>query len=266
MHPFLKYLKKAILLVSAALAGVAMAAGGPVVFTWSPANTTPALSVVGSSITADTIEVKTYLTSTIQANGTAPFHQILQITGFDLNGLPVSAPGFNSTYGLYFDINGITKFGPGPPSYSVLNIALMADPGNNNGALSATTVAGLQFANGTGGDILLGSGSLVSASLQLDATGTRHAQYVDTFAAAGGEAAFFSAVFPYLDITLTTPAANFAAIAQPDGTTIDLVNGGSGLVTAAAPEPGSMALLGSGLVAVFLASRRKSLRNETRYV
>jgi hypothetical protein len=259
MRQLSAFFQTAALIIIVSSAVFRTAAANPLVFTWNPANANPALAVAGSSVTADTIDVKTYLTSTIQADGTAPFHQILQITGFALNGQSVSAPGLNTSYGLYFDINGVTKFGGGPPSYSVLNISLMADPGNNDGTLSATIGSGLQFSNGTSGDVVLGSGSLVSASLQLDATGTRHAQYVETFATAGGEAAFFANVFPYLNIALTTPPANFAAIAQPGGTTIDLVNGGSGVVTVApAPEPGSMALLGCGLVAVFFVRRRRN--------
>jgi hypothetical protein len=150
--------------------------------------------------------------------------------------------------------------GGGPPAYSKLDISLVADPGNNDGALSATIPAGLAFSNGTAGDIVLGSGTLVSASLSLDGAGVRHAHYVETFAPVNAEAAFFGNAFPRLDIMLTTPGPNYAAVPQPDGTVINLVNGGVGQVTLApAPEPVSIALLGGGLLGIFLIGRRLRL-------
>ncbi len=221
------------------------------VFTWDLSKSVPALGASGSTITADTIDVTTYLRAVVQSNGNAAFNQILQITGFELNGHPVAAPGLNSSYGLYFAINGSNQFS----TYTSLNISLMADPGDNDGTLSAT-VSGFGFSNGTAGDFVLGSGTLLAASLALDASGVRHANYVETFASAPGEAGFFGITSPGLQALLTTPAANFAALPQPDGITIDLVNGGIGQVTFT-PEPATMTLLGAGLVALLLTRRRK---------
>jgi hypothetical protein len=193
----------------------------------------------------------------VQTNGVAVFSQILQVTGFELNGQPVNAAGFGRGYGLYFNINGITTMNGGPPVYSVLNASLVADPGNNDGTVSATVGGGLAFSNGTAGDFALGSGTLISASLGLDGSGTRHAHYLDSFQSQAGEAAFFGNLAPPLmDVVLTTPGTAFAAILQPDGTTINLVNGGTGQVTFGAPEPASMLLVGGGLLAVFLVGRR----------
>jgi hypothetical protein len=229
-------------------------------FTWDPSKSIPVLAGPGSSFTADTIDIKTYLSSVVQVNGTSAFRQVLPITGFELNGQPVTATGLNSAYGLYFNISGISQMSGGAAAYSNLDISLVADPGNNDGALSATIPAGLAFSNGTAGDIVLGSGALVSASLGLDGAGVRHAHYVETFTPANGQAAFFGNAFPLLDIMLTTPAPNFASVPQPNGTVINLVNGGVGQVTLApAPEPVSIALLGSGLLGIFLIGRRLRL-------
>jgi len=238
-------------------ASYSMATAAPIAFTWDPSKSIPALAAPGSSFTADTVDVQTYLSALVQMNGISTFKQVLQVTGFELNGKQVTAPGLNSSYGLYFNITGVSQMGGGPATYSNLDLSLIADPGNNNGVLSATMPGGLAFTKGVSGDIVLGSGTLVSATLGLDSGGVRHAHYVETFAPVSGEDAFFGAIWPRLDIVLTTPGPNFAAIRQPDGTIINLVNGGIGQVTLApAPEPASIALFGGGLLAVFLIGRR----------
>ena len=223
-------------------------------FTWDLSKSLPALAGQGTSFTADAIDTTTYLTGVAQANGTA-FRQVLRVTGFRLNGQPVTASELNSGYGLYFDIIGATEVTAGGPRYTNLNLSLLADPGNNDGILSATSVAGPTFSNGTSGDFVLASGTLIAASLSMDAAGI-HAQYVMSFAPASEEFGFFGLPLPLLDAALTTPLADFRVIPQPDGTALDLVSGGTGQVTfEAAPEPSSLALLGGGLLAFFLFSR-----------
>src|SRR5205823_615386 len=88
----------------------------------------------------------------------------------------------------------------GPPArtaamFGTLNISLMGDPGNNNGAITATT-SGVSFANtgatGVADDITLGFGTLVSAMLSFNpATGVRSAHFVENFQPATTQAAFF---------------------------------------------------------------------------
>ena len=105
-----------------------------------------------------------------------------QITGFTLNGAPVATPtGLNGTpgaagsYGLYLTMQTQTQFIGPPNTYRYLsgNVALMLDPGNNNGAASSTP-SGLTFANtgptGKADDITLATGSLVSGHYSLNPT------------------------------------------------------------------------------------------------
>src|SRR5437868_2894827 len=80
-----------------------MAAAGP--FTWDPSQANPPLSAAGSAFTADTINVSTYLHAIHPPDGSFVLDQLLNVVGFQLNGQPVTAPGFGSTYGLYFRLN-----------------------------------------------------------------------------------------------------------------------------------------------------------------
>jgi hypothetical protein len=231
------------------------ASAAPITFTWDPSKASPALA--GSSFTADTIDATSYLHSVNQTNGSFVEEFILQISGFELNGLPVIAPGLNSSYGLYVTINASGQTVAGRTTFNNLDITLMADPGNNDGAPSST-LAGVSFANGTAGDFALGSGTLLSASLALDSAGVRHAHFVESVMRVPGEGGFFSGGSTVFEVFLTTPPAAFRAVPQPDGTTIQMVNGGSAQADFV-PEPASLALFGSGLIAVALIRRRKVL-------
>ena len=99
-------------------------------------------------------------------NGVTPEHLIQTIDGFTLGGAPVSAPGLNSSYGLYLELFGSGQPIAGAFTFSFLNVALKADVGYDDGTPSST-LAGLAFSNpaGTANDVTLATGSLISASL-----------------------------------------------------------------------------------------------------
>jgi hypothetical protein len=135
----------------------------------------------GAPIKFDQLDTVNYLHSDNKADGSAVEHFILQVNGFEQNGAHVTVPGFGSDFGMYFIIDATLAPSTGAPVFSSLNIALMVDPGNNDGAPSSTQSGGASFANGTAGDFALATGSLVSASLALNAdpvAGTRHANFV----------------------------------------------------------------------------------------
>src|SRR5215469_5965649 len=132
-------------LVVAALTGAAPALANPLPFHWNPAGASPPLG--GSAFTADTIVREEYLRSVVQPDGSFVASRILVITGFSLNGNPVTPVGFGSSYGLYFDIvdTGVDHL-PTSISFASSDFILKADPGNHDGPVSATP-AGIGFAN-----------------------------------------------------------------------------------------------------------------------
>src|SRR6476646_6334790 len=91
------------------------------------------------SVTFDQFDTTTYLHSDNAADGSFVEHFILQVNGFELHGSPVELPGFGSHYGMYFLIDATGHTGPGGAAvFDTLNIALKVDPGNDDGAPSAT--------------------------------------------------------------------------------------------------------------------------------
>src|ERR1700733_943744 len=244
-----------------------------VTFTWDPAGALPALSAPASAFTADHIDTKNYLYAVQPSGGVGPFPEFftLRVQQFDQGGAAVSTPGLNGTagaagsYGLYFNITANFERIAGVNTFHSLDIALMADPGNNDGA-SSSTPSGLSFANtgatGAADDFVLATGSLLSAQLQLDADGTRHAHFVETFQSAPGEAGFFStplSQFAMIEEFLTTPSSTFSTAPGPGGSTIQMVNGGDGAIDLRVPEPASLMLLASGLAAFALVRRRRQV-------
>ena len=241
--------------------GVAPASAGP--FTWDPSQANPPLSGAGSAFTADTINVSTYLNAIHPPDGSFVLNQLLNVVGFQLNGQPATAPGFGSTYGLYFRIDSTGQTIGGITTYNTINVSLMADPGNNDGSVSASAT-GISFSNtgptGAADDLILGTGTLLSGSLAFNpATMVINAHYVESFAPAPGETGFFgNSTLTGLDIHLTTPRGALQTLPPgPDGTFIQLVNGATGQVTAI-PEPASMMLLASGLFGLAFVRRRRA--------
>ena len=144
-------------------------------------------------------------------------------------------------------------------------MSLMADPGNNDGAVSSTQANHLAFANtgptGTADDITLATGSLISGKFQQSPSPgiIILSDFTESFTPALGEEGFFvSPVSPHaaLEELLTTPVIDFQTVTLPDGSTIALLNGGGAMIDLLVPEPASLVLL-SAAVGLLLAARHR---------
>jgi len=267
-----------ILGVTLVVGAVASTASAGTVFTWDPAGASPSL---GGAFTADTLEGTHYLYDVGSMTSTYTVHFLEQITGFTLDDAPVATPGLNGTpgaagsYGLYVTMQTLTQAVGPPDTYHYLSgqVALMLDPGNNDGVASST-LSGVGFSNtgptGTQDDITLATGTLVSGTFTFGApnSGIRSiGDFVQTFQPAAGEGGFFvSAVSPHdliqlIDTTFATTPPEI--IMEPDPSdptlTLSVLNGGSTVIDFAVPEPASILLFGSGLIG--LAALRRRARN-----
>lgn len=261
-------------LIALALVATVPAKAAPVTFTWNPSLAAPSLTG-GSAFTADAINVTNFIRTTNVNNPTTlrqtfSGDQLQTINGFTLNGVSVVVPGLNSTFGLYFRISPAGSFPInaagvtiGPATYTQLDISLVADVGRDDGTVSVSA-AGLGFSTpaGLANDVVLATGTLLSAGLSADPDGTRHARYLTTFQPVPGEAAFFAAPLMPLEWEefLTTPAAALSSVRVDNLTVLSIADGNRGSVGVAqlVPEPGSMALLGTGLLALHRLRRRNA--------
>jgi len=238
------------------LCGGAVSVAHAVPFTWDPSQA----GLVGSTFTADTIVREEFLRGVTQPDGSFVAHRILVVTGFTLNGNPVTPAGFGSSYGLYFDFvdTGVDHL-PVSITFSSIDFILKADPGNQNGPVSATP-AGLGFANtgptGTADDIALATGSLAAPVAGLGGP------VLQTFTPEAGQSGFF--VSPALDGSVLLESINtifgtLVVTPQPDGTAITTIDGGSFNTSqfVVTPEPASMALLSTAFGGLLMMRRRK---------
>jgi hypothetical protein len=181
----------------------------------------------------DTADATTFLRSINQPDGSFSEHFLMQITGFENDGNPVIPKEFGKAYDLYLTLDA-TGVGA---TFNSLNLTLWADPKANDGTPGVTATSDPSFSNGTNGDIVLATGTMVSASLSQDAALTRHADFVEkltpTLAGtilSGGSLKAGG----LLEERLTTPVDVRKSIPQSDGSTINLVIGGTAKIDAPA--------------------------------
>jgi hypothetical protein len=174
----------------------------------------------------DNADGSTFLRSVNQSDGSFSEHFLMPITGFENNGVPVFPKGFDKAYDLYLTIDATGK----GVAFDSLNLTLWADPKGNDGTPGVSETNDPSFSNGTRGDIALATGTLLSARLSLDAAGARHADFVETMTPTVAGTILSDGSLKAGDLLeeqLLTPAAAFTSSPQADGTTINVVNGGT---------------------------------------
>ena len=111
---------------------------------------------------------------------------VLRVNGFTVDGNPIKVPGLNTEFGLY--IEGTVAVSGNPSVYGPGTIALLLDPTNNDGSLSATfdpnnVTGGVSFSNpaGQADDITLASGQTISGEFGTQSNGQPGLLLVNTF-------------------------------------------------------------------------------------
>ena len=180
----------------------------------------------------DTFDTSTFLRGVVQPGGGETLeHILLPVTGLENNGQAVTPKGFGSLYGLFLTIDATAAAG----SFTSMNVTLWADPKNDARNPGVSEFSDPAFANGMANDIVLATGTMVSASLSLDpATGIRHGDFVESLTPTlDGSVLLHGSIQPgtLLHEQLTTPPTAFQSLPQPDGSTVNLVTDGAAQVT-----------------------------------
>jgi hypothetical protein len=186
----------------------------------------------------DTLEANNYLRAVISPNLTGSLHFLMPVTGFENNGQPVTPAGFDKHYGLFLTIDGTNITNPDATAtantFLSLNFTLWADPGNNDGTPSVSETSDPAFSNGLTNDIVLATGSMVSASMSLDPnTMLRTADFVDRITPTlEGTVLLDGSIKPgdLLEVKAHTPLDTFQSHPQSDGSLINTVDGGTATI------------------------------------
>jgi hypothetical protein len=180
----------------------------------------------------DTLDTSTFLRGVVQPGGAETGeHILLPVTGLENNGQPVTPKGFGSLYGLFLTIDATLAANN---SFTSMNVTLWADPKNDAETPGVSVTSDPAFSNGMAHDIVLATGTMVSASLSLDpATQIRHGDFVESMTPTLAGSVLHGSIQPgtLLHEQLTTPPTAFQSLPQPDGTTVNLVTDGAAQVT-----------------------------------
>jgi hypothetical protein len=189
----------------------------------------------GGATIFDSFDASTFLQSVNQVDGSFVERFIMPISDLELGGAVVDARWLDHA-SLYLVIDAIgEQVGP-RTTFDNLDVTLWVDPGHNDGVVSAG-LSGVGFSHGTSGDIALAHGSFVSAVFSQDPDLTRYAEFTETLTATRAGRALFGHSLDGVTITehLTTPVGVRDALTVSDGSSVNLVNGGSAEVDLSSP-------------------------------
>jgi hypothetical protein len=194
----------------------------------------------------DTMNTSNYLRAVITPDLTGTLHflmPVMPVTGFDLNGQPVTPSGFGKDYGLYLTIEGSFIANPNgsAKTYTSLDMTLWADPRNNDGTPSVSLTSDPSFSNGQTNDIVLATGEMVSASMGINpSTGVRSADFVDSMTPTlSGTLLLGGSLRPgdQLEVKATTLPTEYVSDPQAGGGFINTVTDGTTQITLDPQEP-----------------------------
>jgi hypothetical protein len=280
---FIQKIKHAVLgtaVAGALFAGMASpAAAAGIQFTWNPNATSVPLSGPGTTFTADDINVFDYAVINLPSDPTVAFSVVengfLKFSSFGLLGSSIANPaGFNGAagsdpYQLYISFTStshLTQVAPGifTGAFDSLSYTLWGDVLGND---SFTVAANSPSASNLGDDLALASGVLDPTGLNQAniLNGIPQANVQTTFTENPAQAGFFvnppSIITLFLEASFTNTTQVVSTAACGLNTCIS-INGGGGnadFLTKSIPEPGTLSLVGLGLLGFgFFGAKRRS--------
>lgn len=253
----------------------ALALGSALTFGASlPASALPQFQVTPSvlggpagTFTADHIDGGASSTVTYDGASTIMGQGYLTFSGFTLNAAQVFNTGLNSNYGLYATFMyqatlNSGSFGTANSNYTInsldFNFYGYDASVNPRPVFTQANAATLTTASVTpgGNDRLIGVGSLLAGTINQNQLSGTTVTTVNSYQNTAFGSTFFTAPVPFYNIVFASLTNNTSGI-QQNGNVLSINAASSSIDFNRVPEPGSLALVGIGLLGMFAASRRR---------